>query len=84
MRGVPLHIYCIHFSQQTDPMGSGRPPWEAGEYGYFSILHTKVVTWFAWSNMNSPVQVEVPNGPATFQNVHGFNPIISLPSGQRA
>ncbi len=32
MRGVALHVYCIHFSQYTHPMGSGRSPWAAGEY----------------------------------------------------
>ncbi len=32
MRGVPLHVYYILFSQYTYPMGSGRPPWAAGEY----------------------------------------------------
>ncbi len=32
MRGVPLHVYYIQFGQYTQPMGSGRPPWAAGEY----------------------------------------------------
>ena len=32
MRGAPLHVYYIQFSQYTHPMGSGRPPWAAGEY----------------------------------------------------
>ncbi len=31
MRGVPLRVYYIKFSQYTHPMGSGRPPWVAGE-----------------------------------------------------
>ena len=31
MRGVRLHIYYIQFGQYTHPMGSGRPPWAAGE-----------------------------------------------------
>ncbi len=31
MRGVPLHVYNIHFSQCDHPMGSSRPPWAAGE-----------------------------------------------------
>ncbi len=30
MRGAH-HIYYIHFGQYTHPMGSGRPPWAAGE-----------------------------------------------------
>ena len=34
MRGVPLHVYYIHFSQCAHPMGSGRPPWAAGELNY--------------------------------------------------
>ena len=32
VRGVPVHLYCIEFGQCTQPMGSGRPPWAAGEY----------------------------------------------------
>ncbi len=36
MRGVPLHVYCIHLSQETHPMGSGRPPWAAGELIIFA------------------------------------------------
>ncbi len=32
MRGVPLHLYYMHFSQCARPMGSGRPQWAAGEY----------------------------------------------------
>ncbi len=32
MRGVPLHVYYIHFGQYTHPMGSDRPPLAAGEY----------------------------------------------------
>ncbi len=38
MRGVPLHVYYIHFSQYTHPMGSGRPPLAAGEFEYFLQL----------------------------------------------
>ncbi len=36
MRGVPLHVYYIHFRQYIHPIGSDRPPWAAGE---FSITH---------------------------------------------
>ena len=32
MRGAPLHVYYIQFGQYTHPMGSGRPPWAAGEF----------------------------------------------------
>ena len=37
----------------------------------FFILHTPVVSlgpmvWFTWSNMNSPVQVEVPKWAGNF------------------
>ncbi len=35
MRGVPFHVYYIHFSQCAHPMGSGRPQWAAGEYLIF-------------------------------------------------
>ncbi len=31
MRGAPLHVYYIQFGQYTHPMGSGWPPWAAGE-----------------------------------------------------
>ncbi len=31
MRGVPLHAYYMQFGQYTNLMGSGRPPWAAGE-----------------------------------------------------
>ena len=31
-RCVPLYVYYIQFGQYTHPMGSGRPPWAAGEY----------------------------------------------------
>ena len=41
MRGVPIHIYCIQFCQYTHPMGSGRPPWAAGEY----TIAVKAFTW---------------------------------------
>ena len=29
-----VHSYNIHFGQYTQSMGSGRPPWAAGEYIY--------------------------------------------------
>ncbi len=31
MRGVPLYTYYVQFGQYTHLMGSGRPPWAAGE-----------------------------------------------------
>ncbi len=31
MRGAPLQVHYIQFDQYTHPMGSGRPPWAAGE-----------------------------------------------------
>ncbi len=37
MRGVPLHIYYIQFSQYTHPVGSGRPPWTAGELNTYIL-----------------------------------------------
>ncbi len=30
--------YYIHFGQYTHPMGSGRPPWAAGELLYFVLI----------------------------------------------
>ena len=31
MRGIALHVYYIPFGQYAHPIGSGRPPWAAGE-----------------------------------------------------
>ncbi len=43
MRGVPLHIFCIDFSQ-LHPIGSNRPPWAAGES---LIIHQTALKKFA-------------------------------------
>ncbi len=40
LRGVPLHVYYMQFSQDTHPMGNGRPPWAAGECIYFFTIIT--------------------------------------------
>ncbi len=32
MRGVPLHMYYIHFGQYSHPIGSGWPPLAAGKF----------------------------------------------------
>ncbi len=32
VRGVPFHVYYLHFGQYAHPMGSGRPQWAAGEF----------------------------------------------------
>ena len=44
MRGVPLHVYYIHFSQYTHPMGSDRPPLAAGEsiIGIFCSVRVRI------------------------------------------
>ncbi len=39
MRGVPFHVYYLHFSQYAHPMGSGRPQWAAGECTNSTLLH---------------------------------------------
>ncbi len=38
MRGVPVHVYYMHFSQYAHPMGSGRPQLAAGEYLIILLL----------------------------------------------
>ncbi len=65
--GVPLHIYCIHFSQQTHPMGS----WRVDKCPKFFIV-LKLVEW------HSKMQLGLKNLDLFHLSIHACSRLADL------